>query len=78
MPVRVQAATEKLTAVEADLVVTDLRRGDGAAPDLVDVAQSVDPQPPVLLITKTDDQRSINDALDTGYAGFINKSEGFG
>ena len=42
-----QAATEKLTAVEVDLVVTDLMLGDGAGTDLVDVAQSVDPPPPV-------------------------------
>ena len=73
----VHDATEALKSVDVDMVVTDLRLGDGAGTDLVEVAQSLKASPPVLLITGTDDQRGINDALDAGCAGFVSKSEGF-
>ena len=73
----VQNATEVLKVTDVDLVVTDLRLGDGVGTELVAVARTLNPAPPVLLITGTDDQRGIEDALDAGCAGFVSKSEGF-
>lgn len=60
-----------------DAVVTDLRLGDGSGAELAGIAGRLDPAPPVLVITGTDDQRGVQEAIAAGCAGFISKGQGF-
>lgn len=73
----VGAATEAISRGRADVVVTDLELGDGTGTELVAMCQTLDPPPAVLLITGTDEQEGIQQALAAGCAGFVSKADGF-
>lgn len=70
-------AAALLSEIEIDVVVTDLRLGDGDGADLAPLAAAKVPAPAVLLITGTDDQRGVQLAIEAGCAGFISKGQGF-
>lgn len=84
-PIRIVGVAESLAAagtaladvrLGVDVVVADLQLGDGLGTEVVELAGRRRPSPAVLLVTGTEEQRGVEQALSSGCAGFVSKAQG--